>query len=330
MLGDGMGMTKTELSGWFRRFLLFLRAERNASEETLRAYETDLKEFQNFMQKSSLDLSTFRKSRLLVREYWQTLSAKKLKSASIHRKLAVLRSFFKFLVNENLMKHNPFRYLAPPKRENALPRFLTEKELSHLLSAIENCQGALSLRNRALIELLYSSGIRIQEAVRLNIEDIDFWNGMIRIFGKGNKERLVPVGGKALKAIENYLKIRTLPLPLREVKASSPRRRGVGVRGIASSPHRCGALFLNARGARISTRGAAKVIQQLIRKISFPKHVSPHMFRHSFATHLLNHGCDLRTVQELLGHATLATTQRYTHTSVEQLKKVYDRAHPRA
>lgn len=295
---------------WVRQFLLFQRSERNASRETLRAYKTDLKEFQKFVQKSSLDLTTFRKSRLLVREYWHGLTAKKLKSSSIHRKLAVLRSFFKYLVNENLLPHNPFRYLSPPKKESPLPRFLSENELSRILDGTANVCDTLSLRNRALLELLYSSGLRIQEAVNLNIEDIDFWNGMLRVLGKGKKERLVPVGEKALKAIENYLAARKS--------------------GMLFTPQKAGALFLNARGLRISTRGASKAIQQILRKISFPKHVSPHMFRHSFATHLLNHGCDLRTVQELLGHASLVATQRYTHTSVEQLKKVYDRSHPRA
>lgn len=295
---------------WIRQFLLFQRSQRNASRETLRAYETDLTEFQKFVQQSSLDLMSFRKSRLLIREYWHGLTAKKLKSSSIHRKLAVLRSFFKYLTNENLLQHNPFRYLSPPKRESPLPRFLSEKELSRILDGTANAGGTLGRRNRALLELLYSSGIRIQEAVNLNIEDIDFWNGMLRVLGKGKKERLVPVGCEALKAIETYLKV-----------------RGAGT---FSSPQKTGALFLNARGERITTRGASKVIQQILRKISFPKHVSPHMFRHSFATHLLNCGCDLRTVQELLGHASLVTTQRYTHTSVEQLKKVYERSHPRA
>lgn len=286
-----------------RRFLLFMRVERSASPETIRAYRKDLKEFKLFSKNSRLDLANFRKSRLLVREYWLALSQRKAKSSTVSRKLAALSSFFNFLIRENCIEANPFNYLPPLKTEKVLPRFLTEKEISLMFSVLEHSQRPRALRDRALIELLYSSGLRIQEAVSLNVEDVDFWNGLVKVFGKGSKERLIPIGKVALKAMEDYLK-----------------ERSIGE----------GAIFLNLRSKRITTRGVRKVLHKLVKQIAIHKNVTPHIFRHSFATHLLNRGCDLRTVQELLGHKTLASTQRYTHTSVDHLKRIYENAHPRA
>ena len=335
---------------WVKRFFLFLRAERGASPNTLRAYEQDLREFLLFLSRRDAaakpadardlqgmlpldgagpsetggpakapgswdalswpmeDLKNFRKCRLLVREYWASLSRRGVKDATLARKLASLRSFFRFLVLEDVLDHNPFKYLSLPRREKVLPKFLTEKEMGHFLSALENSKHKLAARDRALAELLYSSGLRIQEAVSLNAEDMDAWNGMVRVLGKGNKERLVPVGEAAAQCLEAYL---------------SARRRKEG-RTMLRGP-----LFLNPRGGRLTVRGARVAICRWVRESALHKNVSPHMFRHSFATHLLNRGCDLRTVQEMLGHKNLSTTQRYTHTSVEQLKKVYERAHPR-
>lgn len=293
---------------WAKRFLLFMRAERNVSPHTIRAYQQDLKDFQDYLKKSSFDISDFRKTRLAVREFWITLSKKKVHTSTLLRKLAALRSFFKYLVMENCLDNDPFTYLSMPKKEKLLPRFLTEKEVNSFLAIIENSRHPLSLRDRALTELLYSSGIRIQEAVNLNVEDMDMWNGMVRVLGKGNKERIVPIGKTAINCIQLYL-----------------RGRGMGQRYPLK-----GALFLNARGQRITTRGVRKVLNRWVSQTTIHKKITPHMFRHSFATHLLDHGCDLRVVQEILGHKSLSSTQLYTHTSIDQLKKVYSNAHPRA
>lgn len=311
---------------WQKRYLLFLRAEQNCSPNTLRAYQIDLNDFLAYLKKSTLDPFNFRQGRLLVREYWQSLSRKKLKNASVSRKLAALSSFYNFLVREGGAESNPLHYLIPPKKEKTLPNFLTEKEMAMILGSLEKEYGdkygdsarralsprssGLLARNRAMIELLYSSGLRIQEAVSLNVQDIDFWNGIVRVLGKGSKERMVPVGDFAVKAVEKWLTL----------------RENMKVPGEFKS----GALFSNARGQRLSVRGARKVIMNTVKKLVIHKHISPHVFRHTFATHLLNHGCDLRSVQEMLGHKNLSTTQRYTHTTYEHLKKVYENAHPRA
>lgn len=291
---------------WVRRFILFMRAERAASSHTILAYQNDLKEFIKFIKKPTLSLANFRELRLLVREYWVNLSKKKVQVSTISRKLGSLRSFFKFLVKEELLSNNPFNYLTFPKKEKHLPNFLTENEMGSFLSVFETSSHRFKLRDKALMELLYSSGLRVQELVNLNVEDLDLWNGMVLAFGKGNKERLVPMGQIATNAIEAYL---------RESKRADSYK---------------GALFLNGFGRRLTTRGIRKIILRLLKKSALHKNLTPHMMRHSFATHLLNKGCDLRIVQELLGHKSLTTTQLYTHTSMENLKRVYQHAHPRA
>ena len=291
-----------------KRFLLYLRAEKAVSHHTHIAYQNDLKDFQKFLKKSTLDTSNFRHLRLTVREYWATLLKRNFSAATLCRRLATLRSFFNFLMRENLLETNPFHYLPSPKREKHLPKFLTEKEVTHLLGDIENINIRSKSRDNAMLELLYSAGLRIEELVRTNIGDIDIWNGVIRVFGKGNKERVVPLGSYALTAIKKYL------------EESHRLTDGQG----------SGPLFLNIRGKRLSVRGARKVIGQLVNRTSLHKNVNPHMLRHSFATHLVDRGCDLRSVQEMLGHKNLATTQIYTHTSVEHLRKVYEKSHPRA
>ena len=308
-----------DLNLWAKRFLLHQRADRNASPETLRAYESDLREFARFAGAEPApegsprttgqpsDAFEFRKCRLLVREFWIALSKRGVKDATLARKLAVLRSFFRYLVSEDVLSGNPLKYLPPPKREKTLPRFLTEKEMSHFLSALERSKEPSAPRDRALMELLYSSGLRIQEAVGLNVEDLDLWNGLVRVFGKGSKERMVPLGDPATECLHAYLSGRE----------SKERREPKG------------AVFVNFRGGRLTQRGARKVIDRWVRESAVGQSVHPHMFRHSFATHLLDRGCDLRTVQELLGHKNISTTQRYTHTSIERLRKVYENAHPR-
>ncbi len=292
-----------------KRFLLYLRAEKAVSQHTLIAYQNDLKDFQKFLKKSFLDISHFRHLRLTIREYWSGLLKRNFSAATLCRRLATLRSFFNFLMRENLLETNPFNYLPSPKREKHLPKFLTEKEVDHLLTDVDHLNYRFKTRDNALLEILYSAGLRIEELTRLNVGDCDLWNGVLRVFGKGSKERVLPVGDFAMKAVKKYLE--ETHRPFESASGSGP-------------------LFLNARGKRLGVRGARKVLGQLIRKTSLHKNVNPHMLRHTFATHLVDRGCDLRSVQEMLGHKNLATTQIYTHTSVERLRKVYASAHPRA
>ena len=225
---------------WIKKFLFYIKAERGVSPHTVRAYTADLKEFGKFLSKSSAgpaDLSNFRKSRLLVREFWVSLSQRGVKTATLNRKLAALRSFFKYLVTEDVLETNPFAYLKVPRAERRLPRFLNEGEMAKFLSSVNGGSTFISLRDRSLFELLYSSGLRIHEALGLNIDDTDLWNGMVRVFGKGGRERMVPLGKSAVHALENYLD---------ERKAKPGNGAGR-------------ALFLNFRGGRLTARGASKI-----------------------------------------------------------------------
>jgi tyrosine recombinase XerC len=286
--------------------MLYLRAERNASAHTIRAYQHDLHEYSEFLKVKYPRLSMDRNHRLVVRDYLSHLHEKNIKRATILRAIAVLRAFYKFLVQEEVTSQTPFVGLPMPKREKRLPRFLPEADMSRLLELAALSKHKWAPRDAALLELLYSSGVRIQELCQLNAEDIDLWSGMVRVFGKGEKERMVPVGETALKRIHAYLETR------------QPK----GPRG---SP-----LFMNPQGTRLSDRGARMVVARWVRQAALQQNISPHSFRHSFATHLLSRGCDLRSVQEMLGHRNLVTTQAYTHVTAEHLKKQYQKAHPRA
>lgn len=283
-------------------FLQYLRAERNYSFNTLRAYRVDIKEFFGFLAKKDPAAGLTACDRLVLREYFVYLQQRRLRRTSVVRKIAAVRSLFKYLVQEGAVPVNPFRHLSTPKSEKRIPVFLSEDEVRALFALPQ-----VPARDRAMLELLYAGGIRIEELVGLTIPDIDFISGTIRVWGKGSKERVVPVGDQCLGAVRDYI----------------AERRGKNVP--AGS-----ALFLNAHGQRITTRGARKVLHRWFASAHFNKKVSPHTLRHSFATHLLDRGCDLRSVQEMLGHKSLATTQVYTHVTAASLKKVYDKAHPRA
>jgi tyrosine recombinase XerC len=288
-------------------FLQFLRAERNYSAHTLKAYRTDLLEFYRFLQTNYPQTGPAKCERLTLRDYFAHLQKEGLRRSSVVRKVAVLRSFFKFLAREGVIEKNPFLYLATPKTEKRIPVFLSEEEVRRLFVL-----PGIGRRDRAMLELLYSGGLRIEELTGLNIEDIDFMSGMVKVCGKGNRERIIPVGNAALTAVHDYLQER-------DSFDLSGRPRG-------GSP----ALFLNRQGKRLGVRGTRKVLHHWFVTVGFNKKVSPHTLRHSFATHLLERGCDLRSVQEMLGHKSLATTQIYTHVTAENLKRVYDKAHPRA
>ncbi len=286
------------LKRYIDKFFRYLDIERNVSALTQLNYGHDLKTFSEFVADTPLEKIDY----LILRRYLAHLKNNNLSKRSINRKLSCIRSFFKFLFKEGLVKSNPATLISSPKLEKHLPKFLTEKETIKLLEAVEGDDWR-SLRDRAMLETLYSTGMRISEALGLNIEDIDFISSVVKVRGKGKKERLLPIGSSALIAIRKYLKKR--------LKKSS-------------------VLFLNKNYTQLTTRGGRLITNKYIKKASLKAGISPHTLRHSFATHLLNRGADLRSVQELLGHSNLSTTQIYTHLTTERLKAVYDKSHPRA
>ncbi|HRY28535.1 MAG TPA: tyrosine recombinase XerC [Elusimicrobiota bacterium] len=302
-----------ELKEGIQRFLVYLRGERNASRATLRAYEADLSAFVSFVAARYKSVRLLDCDRSLLRSYLAELQSKAAKRNTLLRKHASLRSLFRFLQRENYIAQNPMLALKTPKRERRIPGFLSEKEVSSLLEMLPPRPQALAtLRDRALLEFLYSTGLRVEEAAALNVEDVDMWGASARALGKGAKERIVPVGETALRILREYLKMRKIdPLESSRVAPARP-------------------LFTNPRGGRLSSRSIRSVVDRWARHAGLRQHVHPHMLRHSFATHLLDHGCDLRAVQEMLGHKNLSTTQIYTHMTKERLRKIYDKAHPRA
>ena len=288
-----------DIKGLTAKYLLTLRA-RDYSAHTLIAYEKDLQDFLDFIDTENL--ATFNMQ--TVRKYLAFLSTEYDTKSTVIRKMACIRSFATYLVRYRHIKNNPFKLLTLPKREKKLPNFLSKEEMQKL---IENSQEGetFATRNSAMLELLYSSGLRRSEMVGLNIGDIDFYNGLVRVFGKGAKERLVPVTDLALEAIKKYLYSRNDPPP--------------------AEP-----LFLNHLKNRLSSNGLELIVKKACLKANLARKISPHILRHSFATHLLSNGCDLRTLQDMLGHKSLQSTQVYTHVSLSQLKKVYDKTHPRS
>ncbi len=285
-------------------FLTFLQAEKNASSHTTKNYGIDLREFREFSGKKRFEEIQYQD----IRSFLALLKSRAYSKNSIARKLACIRSFFKYLARENLLKINPAAGVATPKREKRLPVFLDPDEVSHLLEApAQNTWEGQ--RDKAILETLYSSGLRVSELVGLNHEDVDFFSGLLRVRGKGKKERVVPVGQVAVKAIQDYL------------SHKAPRDGAPGFK----KP-----LYINRFGGRLTDRSVRRMILKYAQRISLRKGVSPHTLRHSFATHLLDRGADLRSVQELLGHENLSTTQIYTHVTTRRLKEAYEAAHPRA
>jgi integrase/recombinase XerC len=244
---------------------------------------------------------------MVVRLYLGLLH-KKNKKSTVARKLSTLRSFFRFLIRERLIDENPLGSVLTPKQDKHLPHYLPVDDMFRLLDSIDTGT-LLGLRNRAMFEMLYSTGIRVSELAGMNVRDVDSEGALVMVRGKGNKERLVPVGGKALKALESY------------------RRQLELERGLSADVD--GPMFLNNNGGRLTARSMARILDQEARKCGIEFPVSPHALRHSFATHMLDAGADLRVVQELLGHESLSTTQKYTHVSIDKLMEAYDKAHPR-
>lgn len=296
------------------RFLDYLKAEKNFSDHTRRNYQTDLLSIDKFLKEQSngeIELSEAKITHILFRQYLSNLLKQGYARKTIARHIASLRTYFKFLCQQGLREDNPAKNIFIPRIEKKLPNFLYPKEVITLLEVIDITKVS-GLRDRAMFELLYSTGIRVSELVNLNINDIEDFHQFINIYGKGRKERFVPVGSYALDALEKYLQKRKELIPKNKQHQELQ------------------ALFLNKRGGRLTDRGVRVIIDKYIYQIGLNKHISPHTFRHSFATHLLDAGADLRTVQELLGHVSLSTTQIYTHVSKDKLKAVYNKAHPRA
>lgn len=283
------------------RFLTHLRGARGASEHTLRAYRKDLDAFVS--RNEALEPAGI--ERVHIRAFIADIQKDgSVARATVLRRISALRSFVKFLRANGTLKGNPLLGVPLPKRQRPLPKFLTEAEMDAILHPESAGTAAWNRRDKALVELLYSSGLRRAELAGLNVGDVDFLEGTARVFGKGSKERIVPVGRHALTALREYLRDRGMP------PSGEP-------------------LFLNLHKGRITVDGIAFVLNRWIKRTSVMKRVSPHVLRHSFATHMLNHGCDIRAVQDMLGHASLQTTQIYTHVSLEKLQDTYRSAHPR-
>ena len=280
------------------RFVRYLEIEKNYSPHTVLNYRLDLDDFIKFLGDAPIESVEY----LFLRKYLAILKEKKLGSRSMARHLSALRSFFKFLTREGFLKTNPILSVSSPKLDKHLPQFLTEEEVFRLIESSVP-KDEMGLRDRAILETFYSTGMRISELVSLSQDDLDFIGGVVKLKGKGKKERIAPIGDKAISSLRDYLE---------------KRKR------------QASAVFLNKRGTRITDRGVRNIVGKYLKASGMKKGVSPHTLRHSFATHLLNRGADLRTVQELLGHANLSTTQIYTHLTTEKLKNVYDKAHPRA
>jgi tyrosine recombinase XerC len=287
----------------------YLEAEKNASPHTVRNYKDDLLDFLYFLKKKKVDpLSETEVDRHVLRDYLSELVGRGIAKASIARKLSAIRSFFRYLVREEIIAKNPIEQVSSPKLDRRLPSFLTQEEMEKLLNA-PDLTTPLGQRDRALLELLYASGLRVSELVGLTLEQIDLESNEIRVWGKGSKERMVLMGQPAAEALKDY------------IKEGRARLRG---------EKKTKALFLDRYGQRLTERSVQRLLNQYAKKAGIGKRVHPHLLRHTFATHLLDGGADLRVVQELLGHARLTSTQIYTHVTKGQARKVYLAAHPLA
>lgn len=295
---------------YIKSFNDYLASERNYSKHTVKAYVTDIKEFFRAVRQKNLlreedgrdSISGLDESH--VRAYISWLYTRNTKT-SISRKLASVRTFFEFLMRSGAIKNNLAKLVPTPHGEKRLPTFLTVDEVVKLMET-PNPGEVAGLRDRAILELLYSSGLRVSELIGIDLTDLDLTGFTVKVLGKGSKERQVPVGSKAAEALKSYLSARLDMKPKGDY------------------------LFVNSRGGRLTVRSIDRIIKKHATQAGIPKNVSPHVLRHTFATHLLGGGADLRAIQEMLGHKSLSTTQRYTHTSIEKLMEIYDKTHPRA
>jgi len=312
-----MASRSDEKRSFIHQFIHYLSVEKNASPHTCRCYRRDLEGFEDFLKSTGISLRPTggveieKVDRIAIRKYLSFLHRKNKKS-SIARKISTLRSFFKYLVREQVIPSNPAKSVSTPKVEKTLPTTLTVDEAFRLMESPKSIsekssEGAKEkgLRDRAILELLYSSGLRVSELVGLNSNQLDLDLGIVRVMGKGRKERIVPVGVKAIEVLKAYLEERGM------LKGDEP-------------------IFVNSLGGRLTARSVGRLIKKYSRHSGIFRKVSPHSLRHTFATHLLDAGADIREIQEMLGHSSLSTTQRYTHVSMGKLMEVYDKAHPRS
>jgi integrase/recombinase XerC len=309
------------LAVWTGKFLDYLRIQQNASPHTLRNYESDLLQFRHYLtttpageERPAPELEQI--DNLTIREFLGVLYEKKNKKSSVARKLATLRSFMKYLTAQGVIRLNSAKLVASPKQDIRLPDYMSLDAAACLMEAPDASTDA-GKRDRAILELLYGSGLRVGELVGLDLGDFSLNEGLVRVLGKGRKERIVPYGSQAAKALEAYLRVRSnLVCSRKSVKAKLP---------VADIE----AVFLNLRGGRLTTHSIGCIVDRYVEHLAERMKVHPHTLRHTFATHMLNSGADLRAIQELLGHESLSTTQKYTHVSVEHLIKVYQSCHPR-
>ena len=289
-------------------FIVYITNQKKYSLNTIKNYKIDILEFYDYIigkQENYLKVDYN-----FIKGYLMVLYDKKLSRNSIARKLSSLRSFYKYLFNNEFIEMNPFRYVSTPKKERKLPKYLGVEELEDIFNT-PDIKLPLGQRNKVILEVLYATGLRVSELVNIKVSDIDFYRKEIKVMGKGSKERIVHFGDYCLDAINLFLEDGRQKLLLKHNKTSEY-------------------LIINEKGNKITTRGVEKIINDIVKKASIKKHVSPHMLRHSFATHLLNEGCDILTVKELLGHESLESTQIYTHISNERLRSVYLKCHPRS
>jgi integrase/recombinase XerC len=315
-------MMALTLTAWIEQYLAHLRYQRDASPHTLRNYASDLHQFHHYLThapggepRPEPELEQI--DNLTIREFLGVLYQRRNRKSSVARKLATLRSFMKYLAGQGVIPTNPAKNVASPKQEKRLPEHLTADSVTELLDAPHACS-ELDIRDQAILELFYATGIRVSELVGLDRDDLDIEGGFIRVLGKGRKERIVPFGRKAAEALQAYIEV----------------RRNLGAKysgaGEPKADTASDAIFLNCRGGRLTTRGVAVIVDRHVARLAQRLRVHPHTLRHTFATHMLNAGADLRAIQELLGHESLSTTQKYTHVSTEQLVRVYRACHPRA
>lgn len=292
---------------WLKEFISYLQNEKNYSTHTITAYQRDLTQFMTFLHNQNVLL--YQVDYRGIRRYLADLQHRELSKTTISRKIAAIKSFFRYLYRENYVQDNPAQLVTAPKKEKHLPQVMSEIDMAQFLDDYLSGLEPLALRNRAIFELLYSSGLRVSELTALTVQDIQRQQAVLRIQGKGNKERIVPVGEKAQRAIAAYLD------------------HG---RALLIGKEETDSLFLNHLGGALTARGVEYILDQYVKKGAVRYKVSPHTFRHSFATHLLDNGADLRVIQELLGHESLSTTQIYTDVSRAHIQQIYFKAHPRA